>query len=219
MASKPDTQTCFYINKRLNLESWEFENKGGDLCLIKLVIHEERRGNNLRQNMDEKKKARSVWIHNIYNPSPTTYQSTDSPLTLSKICDIFQKPDEHILIRDFNLHHPQWNNPGQFTYHHAADELLAITQSKGLKLVLPKGKATWAARGLKSTIDLAFVTEKLSSSIVRCEVQKDLHHGSDHYPIATHLDLSSDLEPEMRRQAWKKCKPQSSIRSSKKAQF
>lgn len=107
MASKPDTQTCFYINKQLNLESWKFEDKGGDLCSIKLVIHEERRRNDLRQNMDEEKKARSVWIHNIYNLSPTTYQSTDSPLTLPKICDVFQKPGEHILIGDFNLYHLQ----------------------------------------------------------------------------------------------------------------
>lgn len=43
------------------------------MCSIKLVIHKKKRGNNLRQNMDEKKKAKSVWIHNIYNLSSTTY--------------------------------------------------------------------------------------------------------------------------------------------------
>lgn len=50
---------------------------------------------------------------------------------------------------------------------------------------------------------MAFATKELSSSIVKCKVQKNLHHGSDHYPIAIHLNLSPDLEPEVRQQAWK----------------
>ena len=109
--SKPDTRTCFYINKRLDLESWEFEDEKGDLCSIKLTIR------NRRERQTESDKPENIWIHNAYNLSPTSYKSMDSPSTLPKICKALQKPEKHILVGDFNLHHPQWNNPGRFTYH------------------------------------------------------------------------------------------------------
>lgn len=128
---KPDTRTCFYINKRLDLESWEFENERGDLCSIKLTIcNREKRptGNN---------NPESIWIHNVYNPSLTSYKSTESLSTLPKVYKVLQKPEKHILIEDFNLHHLQWNNPGRFTYYQAANTLLAKTQSRKLELVFP----------------------------------------------------------------------------------
>ena len=77
---KLDTCTCFYINKRLDLKSWEFEDKRSNLCLIKLTMQE---GNSQKQVRSEKTEI--VWIHNIYNPLPILYKSMDSPSTLPKI--------------------------------------------------------------------------------------------------------------------------------------
>ena len=149
------------------------------------------------QEQVRSEKTRSVWIHNVYNPLLILYKSMDSPSTLPKICNAFQKSEEHILIRDFNFHHPQWNNSGRFTYYCAANKLLAITQSMELELTFSKEAVTWTARELESTIDLVFALEKLR--VVECKIWKDLHHGSDHYPIAIYLDLSPDLELEKRK--------------------
>ena len=87
----------------------------------------------------------------------------------------------------------------------------------GLELTLPKKAVTWTARGLESTIDLVFTSERLE--VVGCKIRKDLHHRSDHYPIATYLDLSPDLEPEKRKRAWKSANPDRVLKAAKELNF
>lgn len=121
---EPDTRTCFYVNKRLDLTSWEIKYNGGDLCSLRLEIYVNSIG-----------VEKEIWIHNVYNPSSVTYASMDSPSTLSKLEQALGKARDHVLVGDFNLHHPQWNNLGPFTYHLAADALISITQQKDMSLV------------------------------------------------------------------------------------
>ena len=94
---KADTRTCFYVNKRLDLESWKITNEEKDLYSLKLVV----------KNMWPLNQWQEIWIHNVYNPSPISYTSSDNPSTLPQIQNALQKPGEHILLGDFNLHHPQ----------------------------------------------------------------------------------------------------------------
>ena len=89
---KPDTCTCFYINKRLDLESWEMEKSKKDLCSIRLSIKD--------KHLEAASQKKKIWIHNAYNPSLVSYTSNTGP---SKA---LQKKGDHILLGDFNLHHP-----------------------------------------------------------------------------------------------------------------
>ena len=91
------TRVCWYVNKRVDIDSWEAEYAGGDCCSLKLTLKNGRGRNGAQEE---------VWIHNIYNPSPRSTRSTDSPSTLPQIRAALQKPREHILLGDFNLHHP-----------------------------------------------------------------------------------------------------------------
>lgn len=95
--SEPDTRTCFYINKRLNLESWNVRNNNKDLCSIKL---------SLQDSEGHSASKRVIWIHNTYNPSPILYKSIDSLSTFSEIQEALQESGDHILLGNFNLHHP-----------------------------------------------------------------------------------------------------------------
>ena len=98
-----------------------------------------------------------------------------------------QKPGEHVLLGNFNLYYPLWNNKGRFSYYIAADTLLDITTANQLELALPEDTPTWKARGLESTIDLIFLSEGAYNAIVRCSLRKDLRFRSDHIPILTEL--------------------------------
>lgn len=80
---EPDTRTCFYINKRLDLESWQVEDSGGDLCSIKLLIKD--------KHLESAGQRKEIWIQNIYNPSPASYTSIISLSTLPKIKQALQK--------------------------------------------------------------------------------------------------------------------------------
>ena len=72
---KADTRTCFYVNKRLDLKSWEVVNDEKDLCSLKLVIKD-------MQSLDLQQE---IWIYNAYNLSPTSYTLVSSFSTLSQI--------------------------------------------------------------------------------------------------------------------------------------
>ena len=141
-------------------------------------------------------------IHNVYNPSPAAV-TTDNPSRLNQARGLIQAPGEHILVGDFNLHHPNWNNPGRFTYHSEADELIEATTSAGMELLLPEGAVTWCSRGHESAIDLVFATLGLADCVLGCGVREDLQHGSDYTPIVTELDLGTEEQAKPQRYAWK----------------
>ena len=62
-------------------------------------------------------------------------------------------------------------------------------------------------RNSSSTIDLTFLQGDLTETLHSCEVRKDLHHGSDHYPVASVIGLELEqVEPKISR-AWKSADP------------
>ena len=73
----------------------------------------------------------------MYNPLPVSITSRDSPSTLPALKDTLDQEGEHLTVGDFNLHYPRWNNPGRYTYYAMADELLEITEERGMELGLP----------------------------------------------------------------------------------
>lgn len=60
-----------------------------------------------------------------------------------------------------------------------------------LALAMPKGAVTWEARGVTSTIDLAFLFKGLYDHLATCAVRPDMDFGSDHYPVTIELELDS----------------------------
>jgi hypothetical protein len=75
-------RVCFYINKAINTNKWAPTYHLADIYIIKLEGHE-----------------RTIQIHNIYNP-----QQTNSSLYV--LLELLRAKGEHILLGDFNLHHP-----------------------------------------------------------------------------------------------------------------
>ena len=73
----------------------------------------------------------------MYNPSPVSITSRDSPSTLPALIDTLDQEGEYLTVEDFNLYYPRWNNPGRYTYYAIADELLEIIEERGIELELP----------------------------------------------------------------------------------
>lgn len=173
-----ETRTCFYVNKRLEVEQWEYQAVNGDYCRLKIKVKSPVEGENCE-----------LWIHNVYNPSPGTKTWTDEEQTYRKLSTALDMPREHILLGDFNLHHPRWNNPGRTTHHDESDRLLGMIENRGMELALPAGRVTWTARKFESAIDLVFVSQGTYSALESCRVREVLHFGSDHLPVLTEVPL------------------------------
>ena len=184
-------RVCFYINKKIHPRSWTVTHHNEDAQTV--TIHH---GLGPHQ--------RTLQIHNIYNPSPGSSSSL-APGTLETLRICLQRTvDDHIVVGDFNLHHPLWAGLARPTQHAAADILLEIVRNASLELVTKCGAATWRSRGTYSTIDLAFISQTLGERLIRCVTRLDIAQSSDHIPIETSLDLQTQILETNRKRCWKR---------------
>ena len=119
-----------------------------------------------------------ITVYSVYNPNFATPQST--PL------QFIHNPapgEQIVLVGDFNLHHPLWDQYERESAH--SDDLLQLAQRLQLGLITPKEECTRFAKGHRdSTIDLAWVSHTLPS-MYKGSVQG--LNGSDH--IAQHIRI------------------------------
>ena len=185
-----NTRMCFYINQNIDPQEWKVEHPSPDMNTLKLRLWSE-------------SMAKMIHIHNVYNPSSASYASTDSPSTLSMVERQLQADVEHVLMGDFNLHHPLWCGPSRPTQHAAASQLLDLVEAADLDLTLPQGTVTWQARNATSTIDLVFMSRYLRERLIHCETKPEWNQSSDHIPISSSILMSSVQTEGRRSRAWK----------------
>lgn len=95
-----------------------------------------------------------------------------------------------LLISDTNLHHQLWNPPDYSITDPLARKLIHLCSNWGLKLISPRGTPTrFSLNTHPTTIDLAWASWNLASKVKSCEVLTN-SIASDHFPIATTLDLT-----------------------------
>lgn len=111
--------------------------------------------------------------------------------------------DSHIVIEDFNMHHPQWSGIER-NQSNGVDYFLSLLDEHNLRLQLPPGSITYEARGAKSTLDLVFTTPEITDRIITCNTCPLMDHDSDHIPVETRIDLrTADASPTLRKN-WEK---------------
>ena len=179
-------RACFYINKRLDLNKWSVEFLSPDMCILHIIISDI-----------------PLSIHNLYSQPPGSLRTIDYNSPIPLLDTALTQPGEHLVLGDFNLHHPLWSGVQDPIQHDTADSLLTKAQLANLQLLTPKGTITWGARGSRSTIDLAFGSEWAINRLLHCELRLDLDHRSDHFPIETTLAIEPVLAPIRQRRSWK----------------
>ena len=140
-------------------------------------------------------------IINIYNP-----RDQENVTSLGQYLRRHLRPErtrQLIILGDFNLHHPLWNPVSYVRHDELSDELLELMLDYGLRPLLPAGTITYPHGG--TTIDLVWGNQEVEDTLMKCQVSGDNDHGSDHYPIETVLNLSPQIQTNMRqRYNWAK---------------
>ncbi len=146
-------RAALYIHRRHSITAWT-QKAGTDWCCI---------------TFGEGVEALTVW--SIYSEQYTggNWRSPIPELVTLSI------PGRHVLVGDFNLHHPAWDKEERTSTK--ADELLALAQRWRLELATPWGTVTRFRHDHRdSTIDLAWATDSLDITY-----EGDLGYaGSDH---------------------------------------
>ena len=134
-----------------------------------------------------------VHIHNIYIPGKGSNQrETDADEHENKDGDpsedleekqqnpvldfleiALQEPGEHLVLGDFNLHHPLWNPPGYRHTDAKAERLLDIATGKDLGILLPEGAITYKKGTARTTIDLTWATPRLREHLNYCSPKRN----------------------------------------------
>ena len=182
-----DTRVCFYVSKRLDVLKWDAEEHSPDL--ITLILH---------------LKHQELHIHNCYNQPPKLATSHELGI-LQGLPAVLRKPGEHLLLGDFNLHHPIWGGVVVPTQHALADDLIEITQQANMQLILPQGTITWRRNNSQSTLDLAFATPWTTNCVQQCQPCDELDSDSNHVPIITTLLANTPTRPQQPlRPTWRR---------------
>jgi hypothetical protein len=106
-----------------------------------------------------------------------------------------QTPGQHLIVGDFNLHHPLWGGPSITHIHAAAETLIDGIIENQLHMLLAPGTITREKNNEKSTLDLTLATEMLASRVVACRII-DTISGSDHLPIETTIQLKENIQTD-----------------------
>jgi hypothetical protein len=86
---------------------------------------------------------------------------------------------EHMIVEDFNLHHPSWGGAG--TQGDAeAEDLLEIMDAYDIEIVTELGVMTWERKDQQSTIDLIIILNGLLERLVNCVRGNNIDYDSDY---------------------------------------
>ncbi|KAJ5151525.1 uncharacterized protein N7482_010777 [Penicillium canariense] len=179
------TRVCMFVSKRIDPSIWSHTVVNADYQILKL-----------RRN--QRDGWTDLFVHNIYR------HDTNKEQLQRLYSEIAKRPEaEHVVVGDFNLHHPLWGGPSVRKTEQEAHILVdSILPDLSLTYVGEPGKPTWQQGPLKSVIDLTFVSSSLLDCLTTCEIANDVDSQSDHLPIRTVLDITTPQFTQPRRRNW-----------------
>jgi hypothetical protein len=185
---KKNVRVCFYVNTKLNVNNWSIDFVSSNMCTLKLDLNDQR----------------IINIHNVYNVSSMFYASNALLFIIETTQNRFVIDEEHVCLKNFNLHHSLWNDLTRSIQHTAIDQLIDLLVNKYMNLCLFQKIVTWKARNSRNIIDLIFKIERLQANITHCESRRDLNQSSNHISIFTIFTLKIEQTSVKEKRAWKK---------------
>jgi hypothetical protein len=145
MKWKKNVRICFYVNTKLNVNNWSIDFVLLNICTLKLDLNDQR----------------IVNIHNVYNVSSMFYASNAFLFIIETTQNRLVIDEEHVFLKNFNLHHSLWNDSTRLIQHTAIDQLIDLLVNKHMNLCLFQKIVTWKAKNSRDIIDLIFMIKRL----------------------------------------------------------
>ena len=188
---RADSRISIYVNKEISIGSWEEVFHSPDVATVTLRLAG---------------GTQVINVHNVYSPPPASHNDETGTASIIALTNALTMPGRHIVVGDFNLHHPWWCGATYAHQHRIADRLLGIMRDASVELALPRGTITREARrgGIteKTTIDLVWASTELIDQLTHCRIAREMEQSSDHLPISTEIatqDAVATQAPRKRR--------------------
>ena len=182
-----EARVSILVNKKLNPNSWEARFLSPDMVSLRVQTGEG-----------------ILWIHNCYSSPPGCRTGRVSGSPIHSLGNVLQQEGEHLVVGDFNVHHPLWCSIRNPTTHELGEKLAETLSAYQCELLTPQGLITFTGSMGESTIDLAFATPELASRVVKCAIAHGMINGSDHKPVEVVFQAPLQLEEPRRARQWRK---------------
>ena len=106
-----DEKTCFYVNNRIDGNSWHSTWHFKDVNIITLQLrrqNEENAQDSMNTQSDSMNVSYSMNIHDVYNSSSTSHNEISEKENLFALKQTLRMQNKNVIINDFNLHHSVW---------------------------------------------------------------------------------------------------------------
>ena len=117
-SSDHQSRACLMISKKLSHSIWTVKHSQSDIASVTLQLNDI-----------------TVHIHSMYVLEPEGLCRMNHNFPIYRISQLLQKPGEHILLEDFNLHHSRWEETTCLDRHDMTDELWQFIQETNLQLL------------------------------------------------------------------------------------
>ena len=123
------SKTCFLVHKIFFLFFWSMKYSASDIIILIMQINNQ-----------------IIHIHNVYFKFLSSYIHINQNLLIFKLSELFRKSNEHVLLKNFNLHYLIWNDLQCFIRHNMTNELLCIVNKINLQLLTLSDIIMWEDR-------------------------------------------------------------------------
>jgi len=114
-------QSCFLINKNLDINTWDIDYSGPDVYSIRFQLSDI-----------------VLWIYNVYNQLPGSYSIIDYLSSLIYLPGLLAREGKYLVLGDFNLYHLLWSSYRNPAAYLATDAVVKTLLAEDMELTTPK---------------------------------------------------------------------------------
>jgi hypothetical protein len=167
-------RVCTFVIKRIFIDDLKYLFRSKNVMIVQIHLHE----------------SHYLHLHNVYNESNIlsffALQNLRSVLKSS----LNEQFKNHIIMKDFNIHHSSWKKVTARSNNKSFEMLLLMNEFRLQSNLSRKTSTYFHFQESKSIIDMCLTIENLNDRILICKTRLDLNHDSNHFFIETILNVS-----------------------------
>jgi hypothetical protein len=179
---------CIFVIKRIFIDDLKFTFRSKKIMIAQIRMHE----------------THYLHLHNVYNESDTLSFSALRNLRFALTSSLSSNEEfrEHIIMKDFNIHHSSWNDVTVRSNSRSREMLLMMNEFRLQFNFSRKTSTYFHFQRSKSTIDMCLTTKNLNDRILICKTRSNLNHDSNHMFIETILNVLINETSSFERFNW-----------------
>jgi hypothetical protein len=179
-------RVCTFVIKRIFISDLKYVFRSKDVMIVQIRLHE----------------SHYLHLHNVYNESNILSFFALQNLRFALKSSLNKQFKNHIIMKDFNIHHSSWNDIS-IRLNSRSFEMLLMMNEFRLQSNLSRETSTYFHfQKFESIIDQCLTTKNFKDRILICKTRSNLNHDSNHKLIETILNVSISEASFLERFNW-----------------